>query len=488
MELFDVCIIGSGPAGYAAALKARAAGLSVCLAEKGRVGGTCLNQGCIPTKALLHSSEVYHAVRESAGFGVRTGEVSFDFAEVCRSADEVVSAMRENQRAFLEKSSVVLEQSAARLERTGLEGAEVSVTDKDGNTKLIQAKRVLIAAGVSPVPPAWLSAERAARSEYVFTSDDFLRENGAARGRFFQRLLIIGGGVIGVEFASIWANFGGEVTIIECLPRILAAMDKEISQNLSMILKKRGVNIITGANVERIERRRCESGGSETVCFFSRNASDGSLENVAADAVLVAAGRAPTFGAPRTESLFSPEMCEKIALTDRGFIRVDEFGRTRVEGVYAAGDAAWCETLPNFQLAHAATARAERAVAHIIGDTPSREGVIPACVYGSPEIACAGLSADEAKARGIPIRTGKGVFGANGRALIEKQERGFVKLVFHAETDALIGAQIMCNRATDIIAWAVQCIDSGVTSSRIRDTIFAHPTYAEAITQAACVK
>jgi dihydrolipoamide dehydrogenase len=483
---FDVLVIGSGPAGYAASVRARKLGFSVCLVEKGLIGGTCLNRGCIPTKALLHSSLLRREAAEAGQFGVHTGVVSVDFTEVYRRALDVADAIRRNQSAFIEKSGVMLERGCAcieHIENTGGTGMKtVSVSDDNGNRKTVGAKNVLIAAGTTPARIPVVGAELTG----VFTSDDLLSGNGALSGAFREKspaLTIIGGGVIGMEFAVIHSNFGGNVTVIEALPRILANMDREISQNLAMLLKKRGVNIITDARLEKIEK----SDGGALSCSFTKGAVAGAaipaLESVVSDAVLIAAGRKP-----ETAGLFSPALSRIIELTARGCIRVNEFGMTNVSDIYAAGDIASGNAfgmLADIQLAHAAAAQAERIIDHIAGTIPAPLGAIPSCVYTVPEIACAGFTVDEAKARGIPVIAGKGVFGGNGRAVIERQERGFVKLVFHAETKSLIGAQIVCNRATDVIAWAVQCINSGITAGQIRNSVFAHPTYAETIAQAA---
>ncbi|MDR1073033.1 MAG: FAD-dependent oxidoreductase [Treponema sp.] len=484
----DLLVIGSGPAGYAASIKARRSGLSVSLVEKDLAGGVCLNRGCIPTKALLYSSSLRLKAAEAALFGVHVaaasaGGVSFDSTEVQRRKLEVVDAIRANQIAFIEKNGVSLEWGIARIENAGGEDKTVSIAGEDGERKIVRAKRILIATGTKPalIPVAGCDLDG------VFTSDDLLGDNGPLFERCFPKLTIIGGGVVGMEFASIYSNFGGEVTVIEALPRVLANMDREISQTIAMILKKRGVNIITNAQLEKVEKTEA-SGGGELSCFFkisgkSAGAPETPPQSIASNAVLIAAGRKP-----ETAGLFSPDSLDAIALTERGYIRVNEAGMTSVAGVYAAGDIASGAAFgmsAGIQLAHTATAQAERIVDHIVGKTPAPLGAIPSCVYTAPEIACAGLTVDEAKERGVPAIAGKGVFGGNGRAVIEHQERSFVKLVFHAETKALIGAQIMCNHATDIIAWAVQCINAGTTAEQIKNSVFAHPTYAETIAQAA---
>jgi dihydrolipoamide dehydrogenase len=516
--MFDLVVIGSGPAGYAAAVKARRFGLGVCLVEKAETGGTCLNRGCIPTKAILHSAGLYREMRESHLFGVNANDVSFDWNAVLARKTEVVDGIRRNQEAFIEKSGIVLEKGCACVDSaTGgvftngifTSGAfGISINGKDGR-KTIEAKNVLIATGTKParIPVAGSALPG------VITSDNLLAGNatgaipqrltidgggviGADNATFPHRLTIIGGGVIGMEFAAAFSSFGTQVTVIEALPRVLANMDREISQNLAMILKKRGVTIITGASLDRIEETGggSDGGSSDGIsaalrCFYKK--ADTALETAVSDTILMATGRKAD-----TAGLFADGV--KVKLTEKGFIAVDKANMTNIPGLYAAGD-----ITGGIQLAHAATAYGERVAEYIAtqsgipagrptqaeGAAPigaiARVGAVPSCVYTTPEIASVGITADEAKERGIPVITGKGIFGSNGKAVIENQERGFIKLVFHAETKALVGCQMMCNRATDMIAWAVQGIDAGITVGQIQSGIFAHPTYAETIAMAA---
>jgi dihydrolipoamide dehydrogenase len=456
MEPFDLVVIGSGPAGAAAAFSARSLGLSVCLVEKADIGGACLNRGCIPTKTLLHGAALLRDAREGARYGLIAGDpslVGLDFAKLIAWKNTVVRDLRKNQDAALVKAGVRIERGEARIEGPG----KLSVAG--GERQLLEGRAILVAVGTVPgrIPVAGSDLSG------VYTSDDFLDGEGI----FPPRLAIVGGGVIGVEFAAAYSAFGSEVTIIEALPGLLANMDREIGQSLALQFKKRGIAIKTGARITAIEK-----GGNGLRVLLE----DGPVE---ADAVLMAAGRKPTL-----VSLFAPGCAP--AFTDKGYIQVDENLMSSIPGLYAAGDITG--GIGGMQLAHAAEAQGRYAAERIAGGPAGAASAgwpIPACVYTAPEIACAGLSLAEAGAQGIPAVAGKGVFGANGRAMLENMDRGFIKLVFHAETRALIGAQFFCNHATEIIPWALQCIRGSATAKEIAETVFPHPSYSETIAQAA---
>jgi dihydrolipoamide dehydrogenase len=481
MEKFDLVIAGSGPAGVSAAFKARSLGLSVCLIEKADIGGTCLNRGCIPTKAFLHGAELLRNAREGALYGVSSGTPSFDFFRLAEWKDKVVQTLGKNQSAALVKAGVRIEAGKGRIEEPSL----VSVAG-GGELRMIAGRAILAAAGTVParlpIPGNDLDG--------VYTSDDILDGAGIfSKSNPFpagvpRRLVIAGGGVIGVELAAAYNAFGSEVTIIEVLPSLLAAMDREIGQNLAVLFKKRGIKVMTGLRIDAIERTagglRAALGGKDDA-----GAASGTEAAVEADAVLMAAGRKPD-----AASLFAPGV--KPELTEKGFAAVDGDMMTSIPGIFAAGDISGGAFCSGLQLAHAAEVQGAYAAARIaafLSGAPAAASkpawTIPACVYTTPEIACAGLSLADAGADGIDAIAGKGVFGANGRAALENMERGFIKLVFHAESRALIGAQLFCNRATEIIPWALQCIQSGATAAQIAQTVFPHPSYSETIAQAA---
>ena len=509
MEQFDLVIIGSGPAGARAAARARSFGLGVCMVEKAALGGTCLNRGCIPAKVFLRGAELLRDFRDGERYGVFSGPPRFEFSRLVSWKDTVVQGLRKNQSAALLKTGVRLETGEARIEEPG----RVSI----GAEKCVGAKAILIASGTSParlaIPGSGLQG--------VYSSDDFLDEGGVfSREDVPARLVIIGGGVIGVEFADAYSAFGSEVTIIEALPSLLAAMDREIGQGLGLLFKKRGVKVITGTRICGIEK----AGNALRVALAAREdggrTAAGMVESVESDAVLMAAGRKPDVAA-----LFAPGLMP--ALTEKGFIALDSGMMSSIPGIYAAGDISGGALGGGLQLAHAAEAEGDYAALSIthqwglhplhgsIPESPlpgccrgaqSHRGlplcgcaggtthtrfkptggrVVPACVYTSPEISSAGLSQAEAEREGIPAVAGKGVFGANGKAALENMERGFIKLVFHAEKRSLLGAQFFCNRATELVSWALAAIESGETAAHIAETVFPHPSYAETIAQAA---
>lgn len=448
-------VIGGGPGGYTAAIKAaqilakRGETGAVVLIERREAGGTCLNRGCIPTKSLLHAADLYREMQESAKFGIQAKELSFDFEAVHNRKTEAVLQLRAGVEGLLKANKItVLHETAVILEAGKVQAGEVTLKTQD----------ILIATGsvpaVPPIPGADLSG--------VFTSDDLL-EN---KGRWFDRLIIIGGGVIGMEFASIYNALGCQVTVLEAAPRILPNLDRELSQSLTMQLKKRGVAIYTGAMVEEIT----SVGAGGCHCRFSCKEQQQTVES---DSILLAVGRRAA-----VEGLCAPAV--NLCL-ERGYIVVNDRFETSVPGIRAIGDV----SAGTVQLAHVAAAQGVNAVCHMFGEPPQYDmSVIPSCIYTSPEIACAGISADEAKALGIPVRTGKALMSANGKTVVSMGERGFVKLVFHEETKKLLGAQLLCERASDMIGGLADAMVNQLTMEQMAAVIRPHPTFCEAVGEA----
>jgi dihydrolipoamide dehydrogenase len=381
-----------------------------------------------------------------------------DFAKLTEWKKTVVKTLRAGQTSGLQKAGVTLVAGEATVTGPG----KVLVKGADGEQTL-EAKAILVATGTEPAVLDFPGHDLPG----VYSSDDFLEGDGLLP----KRLVVFGAGVIAVEFAFAYAGFGSEVSII-ARRQIFARLEKEISQTMTMLLKKKGVAVYPQSGVAKVEK----AGDGIAV-----HLPDGKV--IEADALLVATGRQA-----HAASVFAPGAAPDI--TAEGFITVGEDMQSSIPGIYAAGEIAG-----GVQLAHAAEADGDWAAeciaaalsgGHAHGEgIPSKKRVIPACVYTTPEIACAGLTADDAKAKGIDAVTGKGVFGAHGKAFLEKQERSFVKLVFDKQTKALIGAQLVCNHATEMIPWAVECIESAVTAEGIVKTIFAHPTLNETIKAAA---
>ncbi|WP_242967040.1 FAD-dependent oxidoreductase [Flavonifractor sp. An10] len=424
--MWDLIVIGGGPGGCAAALRAAKGGLSVALFEPREVGGTCLNRGCVPTKALLHG----------AGPGC-------DWPALAEETARVVSTLRAGQEKQLQ---------AARVQVIPHRAVVTGPHTVEAGGETYEARNILIAAGsvpARPPSPGWTPRRGHQR-------------RALSRHPPRNRLVIIGGGVIGVELAAVWAAAGCQITIVEALDRLVANLDRELSQGLAMELKKSGVEVFTGASVSRIEP-------GPAVVFTHKGAE----HTVSADTVLAATGRRPA-----TEGLFADGAAPEL---ERGFVRVDGSFRTSIPSIYAIGDA-----IGGAMLAHKAEAEGIAVADLLLGRAPVRgTAPIPSCVYTSPELAQVGLTADQAKAGGVPVVTGKCVLGGNARTLIEGGKRGFVKLVFHKETRALLGACLYCCRATDLISELTLAVSLGLTAEQLLRPVRPHPTFAEAVSQAA---
>ena len=447
---FDLIVIGAGPGGYVAAIRAAKAGLSVAVAENRRAGGTCLNRGCIPAKAMIHASSLYREALLSARFGVHAGDVSYDYGEILAYRDETIDALVGGIEQLLSANGVTVLTGTGTLQSSDGEECVVTVEGEE-----YSASSVILASGsepaVLPVPGADLPG--------VVTSDGLFAMDHAP-----ESIVIIGGGVIGVEFATVLTNLGTRVTIVEALPKLLDNFDKEISQNLKMILKKRGADIHTDAMVKGF------SASEAGICVSFEE--KGKPKQAEAQCVLMAAGRRPVTAGLFGEGI-APEMNGK-------FVKVDENFRTSIPNVYAIGDLAG-----GMQLAHAASAQGVRAAEILAGEEFSQDlSVIPGCVYTDPEIASVGMTEAKAKEEGIETLTGKFIMTANGKSLITKEERGFIKVVASASTDEILGAQMMCARATDMIGEFTTAVANRMTVAEMLRGIRAHPTYNEGVGEA----
>ncbi|MBR3015590.1 MAG: dihydrolipoyl dehydrogenase [Clostridia bacterium] len=450
MKEYDLIVIGAGPGGYEAAFEAADLGLKTALVEKEQLGGTCLNHGCIPTKSLLHGAELYRRMKEAPVFGVSAEAVSYDPEKMQERKRDVVSQLQKGIEATAKKKKV----DVIRGVGTVLGDGQVAVRTQDGE-ELLSGKDILLATGsrpaMPPIPGIGLPN--------VVTSDELLEWN-----QRIERLAIIGGGVIGVEFASLYQALGTEVAIIEATPQLLPNLDRELAQSIKMLLKKRGVALYTGAKVEAI--RQGENG--DLICDVCAEKP----ETVQADVVLVCVGRRPW-----TEGVFADGV---QAAMERGRILINDHYETSLPHVYAIGD-----VTGGVMLAHAATAMGRNAV-RCIADLPpcSDMRFIPSCVYTEPEIACVGLTLDEAKAAGIDADSKKTVMSANGKTVLTDAERGYIRVVYEKPTGKLLGAQMMCERATDMISGFAQALCSGLTIKELSQVIRPHPTFSEAITDA----
>ena len=453
MKEYQLIVFGAGPGGYEAAIRAAQLGLTTALIERRDVGGTCLNRGCIPTKAMLHSAQLYREAANFELFGLHTENTSFDWAKVHQRKNDVVVKLRTGIEQLIKANKIDFFNNSASI----LGKNDVQLDQGE----VIRGENILIATGSVPARPPipGLDLPNVVTSDELLDDPHFTQSDSLAK-----EILIIGGGVIGVEFASVFSSFGCHVTIVEAMERILPTMDREISQSLNMVLKKRGVSIHTGAMVEKLEQD--ENG---LVCHFTEK---GKAQAVPAQQVLVAIGRRPN-----TQGLFAEGF--EVAC-ERGRIVTDENFRTSVDSIYAIGD-----VTSKIQLAHMASAQGICAVHTIAGQKPPIDlRYVPGCIYTDPEIASVGITEDEAKQQGIPVKKGKFLMTGNGRSLIDEQERGFIKVLAHQETDVILGAQLMCSRATDIVAELATAIVNGLTCAQLASVIRPHPTFCEGVTEA----
>ena len=447
MSDYQLLVIGAGPGGYTAALRAAKLGLKTAVVEAHEAGGTCVNRGCVPTKTLLHASELYHAAREGAAFGIHAEGLRADIGGIFAHRREVSRTLSQGVESLLKAAKAPLLRGRAQITAPH----EVTITDAEGNKNTVTADAILIAAGAAPMRPPIPGIELA------LTSDDILE----GEGKLFRSLAIIGGGVIGVEFACFYADLGCEVTIVEALDRLLPVLDRELGQNLAMQLKKQGVRILTSARVERIE----EAGDGLRIAVGTKTGA----EELAAEAVICAIGRRPC-----SEGLFAEGLQPE---TDGALLKVDERFETSIPGVYAIGDVA-CRV----QFAHLAAAQGEAFAELLAGLSPERDlSLVPSCVHCRPEIAVIGLSEAEAKAAGIPVKVGKCVMGGNARTLVMNPGRSFMKLVAHAESGDLLGAQLMCPNASDMISQLGEAIANRMTPRQLLRAMRPHPTFEEAL-------
>ena len=451
---YDLLIIGAGPGGYEAAFYAQELGMSVAIVEKDSVGGTCLNRGCIPTKALMHSSDVYRDAKNGAEVGVEVEGLKANRKRIGERKDEVLDTLRNGITGLLIKKKIDIVRGQAMIigEHTAMvDGMEIT------------AEKILVATGSKPFMPPIPGHDLPG----VIDSTELIEMGGEEIPEF----VIIGGGVIGIEFATIYADLGDHVTVIEGLDRLLPVIDKEIGRSIKMTLEKKGVDVHVASPVQKIEK----DGDKLVVTLKNKKGEELSVK---ADKVLMCVGRRPN-----TAGVFSDDLLrEHPELTDeKGFIRVDDKYETPVKGIYAIGD---CNG--GIQLAHVASAEGRNAVAMMNGCKATiNMGTVPSCIYTDPEIAVVGMTAEEAKEAGIEVVTKKYPMSANGKTIIAGLDRGFVKLVARADDHVLIGAHLLCGRASDLIGELSVAIGRGMMLEEVANIIHPHPSFAEAIMEAA---
>lgn len=451
---YDLVVLGAGPGGYVAAIRAAQLGLKVACVEKDpRLGGTCLLRGCIPTKALLHAAEVYETIHRAGDFGILAGEPGVDMGRVQSYKRGVVEANAKGIVALFKKNGVTSIHGRGEL----LDAHTVEVTGPDGSKQRLSARYLLLATGSVPRELRIAPTDGTA----IVNSDHLLELE-----RIPSSLAVLGAGAVGTEFASVFASFGSRVTLLEMLPRVLPIEDEEVSKEVERQLKKRGLKVLTGTQLRSAERF---DGG---VRLELERAGQATVEEV--ELLLVAVGRAPV-----TEGLG----LERVGIgTERGYIPVNGFLQTAVPHIYAIGD-----IVNTPWLAHVASAEGILAVEHLAGRAvePLRYDRVPSCTYCEPEVGSVGLTEAKAREKGYDVAVGKFPFTALGKARILGKTGGFVKIVREKRYDELLGVHIVGPHATDLIAEACVALSHEATVESVLKTIHAHPTLSEAVMEAA---
>jgi dihydrolipoamide dehydrogenase len=453
MRQFDLAIIGGGPGGYVAAIRASQLGLRVALIERDGLGGTCTHRGCIPTKALLRSAEVYKLARAGEEFGVRADGVRFDLKAAMARKDSIVSRLAKGIEFLMASNGVEVLRGEGHLRP----GRTVEVRGGEGASE-IRFGKLIIATGSAPM----MLPIPGAGSQGVITSDEALRLDEVP-----ESLIVIGGGAVGLEFAALFGDLGSRVTVLEMMPQVLPGEDREAAEAMAKALRRRGIAI-------EVESRVSSIGDGPDGLKIVRAVGKGGERAFEGQLVLMAAGRVPN-----TKGFGFEEA--GIALDRGGRIIVNDRMETSVPGIYAVGDAVGRQ-----MLAHSAMAEGIVAAENAAGlDSRIDYALIPRCVYGEPELASVGLSEAEARETHGKILVGRFPMLANGRALTLGEREGFVKLVADAEYKALLGAQIVGPNASELIHEIAVAMRSECTLECLAEAIHAHPTLAEAIKEAA---
>ena len=447
---FDLLVVGAGPGGYVAALKGAQLGASVGIIENHHLGGTCLNYGCIPSKALLASAEMLHNVRGSEKWGVKlTGEVGFDWKKIATHKDRTIRQLRGGIASLLKGRSVKHLQGLGAMAAPG----RVVVKDEDGKCEVVTADKVILATGSAPMRiPGWPTDP-----ELVCTSDEAVHWTSLPK-----RLLIVGGGVIGCEFACMMQSFGVEVTVVEMLPHLVATLDKDLGAELLKVFKARGIACHLDTKVEDMQPAKA----GLTVQLSSG-------ESLEFDRVLVATGRKPN-----TQNVALDQA--GITANRHGFVGVNDQLETNVRNHYCIGDANGLS-----MLAHAASSQGVAAAENALGHKVPWQVKIPSAVYTFPEVASVGMTQQEATDAGLPIAIGRFPLAHLGKAMATGHTEGFVKMIRHRETGQLLGGHMIGHNATECIAAITCLLQQQVSMQDVAETVWAHPTISESIKEAA---
>jgi dihydrolipoamide dehydrogenase len=454
-EQFDVVIIGSGPGGYVAAVRAGQLGLKTAIVEKDkRLGGTCTLRGCIPTKQLLMSAHVYEQMQHAKEFGVQASDIKLAFADVQKRKEKIVMKNSKGVEFLMKKNKATVFKGHGRLLLPG----KVEVTGEDGTKQTIETKNIIIATGsvVRPIPGFETDGVHVVNSDHILELKEVPKS-----------LIVMGAGAVGVEFASVYSRFGSDTTIVELMPRLLPIEDEEVSKELEKSFRKRGIKSQVDTRLDKMEK-------TESGVRLTGKTSKGEAVTLEAEMLLVAVGRMPFLEGLGLEGT-------KIKV-ERGAIQVDEFLRTGEANVYAIGD-----VIPTPLLAHLASKEGILAVEQCAGQhaEPINLRLVPSCTYCDPEVASVGLTEKRARDEGYDVRVAKFPFSASGKARILGEEEGFVKIVSESKYDELLGVHIIGPHATELIAEACVAMQLESTAEELGRTMHAHPTISEAVMEAA---
>ncbi|MFD1736380.1 dihydrolipoyl dehydrogenase [Bacillus salitolerans] len=459
---YDVVVLGGGTGGYVAAIRASQLGLKVAIVEKGKLGGTCLHKGCIPSKALLRSAEVYATTKNSEEFGVIAKEVALDFSKVQQRKAKIVDQLHKGVQHLMKQGKIDVYEGLGRILGPSIFSpmpGTISVEMNNGEeNQMLIPKNVVIATGSRPRTLPGLEID----GEYVLSSDEALELENLPKS-----IVIVGGGVIGIEWASMLSDFGVDVTVIEYADRIVPTEDREVSKEMQRLMKKKGVKIVTSA---KVLPESLEKGNGITI----KAEHKGEEKSFSADRLLVSVGRQANvegIGIENTE-----------IQVEKGFIQTNQYYQTKESHIYAIGD-----VIGGLQLAHVASHEGIAAVEHIAGEEthPIDPTLVSKCIYSNPEAASVGYTEEEAKEKGFKVKTGKFSFKAIGKALVFGESDGFVKLVVDEETDDLLGVHMIGPHVTDMISEAGLARVLDATPWEVAHTIHPHPTLSEAIGEAA---
>jgi dihydrolipoamide dehydrogenase len=453
MAQYDVVILGSGPGGYVTAIRASQLGLKTAIIEKENLGGICLNWGCIPTKALLKSAQVFQYIKHAEDYGITVKDASADFSAVIKRSRDIANGMSKGVQFLMKKNKIDVIDGFGKIQT----GKKIEVTDADGKKSIVEGKNIIIATGTRAreLPNIPIDGEKVIEYRKAMTLEEQPKS-----------LVVVGSGAIGVEFAYVYASMGTKVTIVEFLPNIVPVEDEDVSKELAKQYKKLGIDIYVNSSVEKVDI-------SGKGCISTVKTPKGEIQ-IESDIVLSAAGVISNLEGIGLEDVG--------VATDRGKVLVDEWYETNMPGYYAIGD-----ITPGPALAHVASAEGIICVEKIAGHHPEPldYGNIPGCTYCSPEIASVGLTEKAAREQGYDIKVGKFPFTASGKAKAGGVPEGFVKVIFDAKYGEWLGCHMIGSNVTEMIAEAVVARKLETTGMEIIKSIHPHPTMSEAIMEAA---